>query len=58
MVSASTIVATATHTIPIRHFDDSEAPEKTAHGRYGLVRGNEYRIHLTRILRHASALPP
>ena len=46
------------YTIPIRHFDDSEAPEKTAHGRYGLVRGNEYRIHLTRILRPGSALPP
>ena len=27
-------------------------------GRYGLVRGNEYRIHLTRILRPGSALPP
>lgn len=46
------------YTIPIRHFDDSEAPEKTSHGRYGLVRGNEYRIHVTRILRPGSALPP
>lgn len=46
------------YTIPIRHFNDSEAPEKTSIGRYGLVRGNEYRIHLTRILRPGSAVPP
>lgn len=46
------------YTIPIRHFNDSEAPEKTSLGRYGLVRGNEYRIHLTRILRPGSAVPP
>lgn len=46
------------YTIPIRHFNDREAPEKTSLGRYGLVRGNEYRIHLTRILRPGSAVPP
>lgn len=46
------------YTIPIRHFNDSEAPEKTSLGRYGLVRGNEYRIHLTRILRPGAAVPP
>ena len=46
------------YTIPIRHFNDHEAPEKMSLGRYGLVRGNEYRIHLTRILRPGSAVPP
>ena len=46
------------YAIPIRHFNDREAPEKTSLGRYGLVRGNEYRIHLTRILRPGSAVPP
>lgn len=46
------------YTLPIRHYEDSKAPEKTSIGRYGLVRGNEYRIHLTRILRPGRALPP
>lgn len=46
------------YTYPIRHYGDSQAPEKTSPGRYGLVRGNEYRIHLTRILRPGHPLPP
>lgn len=27
---------------PIRHFTDTEAPQLTSYGRYGLVRGNDY----------------
>ena len=45
------------YTIPIRHFDDTKAPSKTSIGRYGLVRGNEYRIHVTNIQRAGSPLP-
>lgn len=46
------------YAIPIRHFDDTKAPKANSIGRYGLVRGNEYRIHLTRILRPGSAILP
>lgn len=45
------------YTIPIRHFDNTKAPSKTSIGRYGLVRGNEYRIHITHIQRAGSPLP-
>lgn len=43
---------------PIRHYDDTQAPDPTSIGRYGLVRGNDYRIHLTRILRPGRAVVP
>lgn len=46
------------YVVPIRHFEDAKAPEKTSVGRYGLVRGAEYRIHLTQILRPGTPLPP
>lgn len=46
------------YTLPIRHYEESKAPEATSPGRYGLVRGNEYRIHLTRILRPGRAVLP
>ena len=45
------------YTFPIRHYEDSKAPQKSSPGRYGLVRGNAYRIHLTRILRPGHAAP-
>lgn len=45
------------YTIPIRHFDNTKAPLKNSIGRYGLVRGNEYRIHITNIQRAGSPLP-
>ena len=44
--------------MPIRHFDDTKAPTKTSIGRYGVVRGAEYRIRLTQILRPGTPVPP
>ncbi len=29
---------------PIRHFDDTQAPQRDSYGRYGIVRGNEYQF--------------
>lgn len=46
------------YVVPIRHFDNTKAPTNTSIGRYGVVRGAEYRIHLTQILRPGTPVPP
>ena len=46
------------YVVPIRHFDDTKAPTKTSIGRYGVVRGAEYRSRLTQILRPGTPVPP
>lgn len=43
------------YTIPIRHF--ASATEVNAYGRYGVVRGNEYRIKLVRVLQRGAPIP-
>ncbi len=42
---------------PIRHFNDSVAPEKDSFGRYGVVRNNEYKIKVKKISWFGSNLP-
>ena len=44
--------------LPIRHFGQTEAPLWNSFGRYGVVRNNEYAIHLNRILGYGSNLFP
>lgn len=41
--------------VPIRHFASATAP--TAYGRYGVVRGNEYRIKLVRVTQMGTPTP-
>lgn len=44
--------------LPIRHFGQTEAPLWNSFGRYGVVRNNEYAIHLNTILGYGSNLFP
>ncbi|WP_311141012.1 Mfa1 fimbrilin C-terminal domain-containing protein [Porphyromonas endodontalis] len=44
--------------LPIRHFGQTEAPLWNSFGRYGVVRNNEYAIHLNTILGFGSNLFP
>lgn len=44
--------------LPIRHFGQTEAPLWNSFGRYGVVRNNEYAIHLKTILGFGSNLFP
>ncbi len=44
--------------LPIRHFGQTEAPLWNSFGRYGVVRNNEYTIHLKTILGFGSNLFP
>ena len=44
--------------LPIRHFVQTEAPLWNSFGRYGVVRNNEYAIHLNTILGFGSNLFP
>ncbi len=44
------------YTVYIRHFEDAKA--KDAYGRYGIVRGNEYRIKIQNIERAGAPIPP
>lgn len=44
--------------LPIRHFGQTEAPLWNSFGRYGVVRNNEYAVHLNTILGYGSNLFP
>lgn len=43
------------YSIPIRHF--ASASEESTYGRYGVVRGNEYRIKLLKITQMGASVP-
>lgn len=43
--------------IPIRHFEDSAAPTASSIGRYGLVRGCQYLIEVTKLSSPGMAVP-